>query len=150
MKIRNVSSSTLQLIMVYGGIAAIAIHPVVAVIFVGIFYKLYSDKKETEGAERKARRESEQKEFKEKFYKRQKFNSYQEYLLSPAWREKRTMVVQRANGKCEKPGCTSPLEEVHHRRYPKVWGNEPIEWLVGLCAEHHREEHGTGNTYTRR
>lgn len=149
MKVKNISASTLQLIMIYGGIAALAIHPIFGVIFAGVFYKLYSDKKEIEDAARKVRRDSERKEFKEKFYKRQNFKSYQEYLLSPIWRDKRDMVVQRANGQCEKPGCTSPLEEVHHRRYPKVWGNEPIEWLVGLCAEHHREEHGIGNKHTR-
>lgn len=149
MNFKNISASRLQLIMVYGGIAAVAIHPILGIIVAGVFYKLYSDKKEIEDSERKIKREADKKEFKEKFYKRQKYSSYQEYLLSPTWREKRTIVMQRANGQCEKPGCTSAIEEVHHCRYPKIWGNEPTTWLIGLCAAHHREEHGIGNTYTR-
>ena len=49
----------------------------------------------------------------------------------------------RAGGRCESAGCPAGIDEVHHRRYPKVWGEEPIECLWGLCKKHHDDEHPT-------
>jgi hypothetical protein len=78
---------------------------------------------------------------------------YQEYLLSPEWAAKREQVHRRSGGRCEwveGPGgervvrCPLPGREVHHDRYPVVWGSEPIEWLRHLCEGHHDQAHGRG------
>lgn len=70
--------------------------------------------------------------------------SYDDYLRSDVWRAKRQEVLRRAEGRCEAPGCARAAREVHHKRYPREstqLGNEPIEWLLALCVEHHRVEH---------
>ena len=56
---------------------------------------------------------------------------------------KRTMALVRSPS-CEVAGCESTIRlQVHHRRYPKVYGKEPISWLVVLCSKHHRALHQT-------
>lgn|GEM_PF-2822244 len=150
MKRKRVSASTLQLGMVYGGLIVAAVNPLAGVVTAGVLYKLYKARKAVEDEEREVRRETERAEFKAKFYRRQNFPSYEAYLASSQWALKRAQVAQRASGRCEAPGCTCALEEVHHKRYPRVWGNEPIDWLVGLCEKHHREEHGHQHSYVRR
>ena len=150
MKRKPVSASTLQLGMVYGGLIVAAINPIAGAVTAGVLYKLYKTRKAVEDAEREVRCETERAEYKAKFYRRQNFASYEVYLASTLWHAKRAQVVQRACGRCEVAGCTSSLEEVHHKHYPRVWGNEPINWLIGLCAVHHREEHGSPRSYVRR
>lgn len=66
---------------------------------------------------------------------------YDEYLQSDTWSYKRYRVIRRANGICEEEGCTATIVEVHHKLYPKRLGDEPIEWLEGLCEQHHRQRH---------
>lgn len=150
MKRKPVSASSLQLGMVYGGFIATAINPIAGVVTVGFLYKLYKARKAVEDAEHEVQRRAAKEEYKARFYRRQKFASYGDYLASPQWQTKRALVMRRACGRCEMTGCTNALEEVHHKRYPHVWGNEPIDWLVGLCEPHHREAHGNHHTYVRR
>ncbi len=62
-----------------------------------------------------------------------------EYLQSEAWQRKRYLVFKRDNGKCVY--CGKPATQVHHLRYAKNIGKEPIQWLVSVCNECHNSRH---------
>jgi 5-methylcytosine-specific restriction endonuclease McrA len=65
---------------------------------------------------------------------------YDDYLATDAWRHKRRLVMQRANGLCE--GCRErPAAQVHHLTYANV-GNEFLFELVALCGACHERVHG--------
>jgi len=64
---------------------------------------------------------------------------YAEYLKSDAWQRKRFVVLRRDNWTCQY--CGVKATEVHHKRYAKNIGREPIKWLVSLCRECHRKQH---------
>ena len=141
LKQKPIKASSYKLGMVYGGLLVAMFNPFAGAATAAILYKLYKARKAVEDAEREIRQTTDRQTFKEKFRRRQKYASYEDYLASDKWLIKRSLVVKRACGRCESPGCTRALDEVHHRLYPRVWGNEPIEWLDGLCEEHHREAH---------
>ena len=64
---------------------------------------------------------------------------YQNYLMTPEWREKRSMVIDRENGLCQ--GCRkNRIQEVHHASYQTL-GDELLFQLVGLCSPCHRRAH---------
>jgi hypothetical protein len=76
---------------------------------------------------------------------------YRKYLASPQWKALREKALKRAGGQCEfvtiwtAGGTTSEDRceeverlEVHHTRYAKTLGEEPMTWLVVLCRGHHR------------
>ena len=75
---------------------------------------------------------------------------YARYLASPSWAAKRRAVLER-DVHCQAQGCieTSRLQ-VHHRKYPRVLGEEPLQWLAALCEQHHQalhrmtQKHGVG------
>ena len=142
MKRKTPKSSWYKLGMVYGGIGLSLVNPFLGVAVAAVMYKLEKSQKAIEDAERELRVIEERKIFKSRFYARQKYRTYQDYLLSTVWRQKRALVIIRARGRCEAENCENALEEVHHKRYPRVWGTEEIDSLIGLCEEHHREEHG--------
>jgi len=64
---------------------------------------------------------------------------YKTYLRSDAWKEKRLVVLERANFKCENCGDRNNLE-VHHKNYDSIF-NERIDDLVCMCNFCHSEEH---------
>lgn len=66
--------------------------------------------------------------------------AYQSYLSSGVWREKRRIVIARCSGECESCGQRRAAD-VHHTRYPRVLGLEPLWWLRGVCRECHRHFH---------
>mgnify|MGYP006277190935 CR=1 FL=1 len=70
--------------------------------------------------------------------------AYRAYLTTPAWAMKRRAVVWRAQGMCEacgrRPHSGNP-GQVHHDRYPRRWGAEPLDWLRYLCRACHRAWH---------
>lgn len=67
------------------------------------------------------------------------FRWYSEYLKSPEWRRKRSLVLERANGVCE--GCLSrDATEVHHTTYEHV-GEELLFELVAICDVCHKKAH---------
>jgi hypothetical protein len=66
--------------------------------------------------------------------------AHAEYLLSPAWRKRRKMVLQRCWPVCEGCGLQVPCE-VHHLTY-EHWRAEFLFELVGLCRECHERIHG--------
>ena len=83
-----------------------------------------------------------------KFWKRWVFNRNRErrrdyyrnvYLKSAAWKRKRYVVLKRDNWKCQY--CGKRATQVHHKRYARNIGKEPIEWLVAICAKCHRSLH---------
>ena len=61
------------------------------------------------------------------------------YLKSAAWKRKRYLVLKRDNWRCIY--CGAAAAEVHHTRYAKNIGKEPIEWLVSTCKTCHRAKH---------
>lgn len=73
--------------------------------------------------------------------------AYSEYLESPQWQQKRAMILQRADNKCE--GClTRPATQVHHWTYDRVGFEEGVfhcnefAWdLVAVCVRCHRRLH---------
>ncbi len=135
------TSSNWKLATIYGGLAVAIFNPIAGVVAAAVCYKVQKTLEEKEEIERKVRSEAERNLFREDFYRRQNFSSYSDYLASETWRRKRHEIFCRANGICEKPDCNCPLKEVHHIWYPRVWGEEPLSALIGLCREHHDAEH---------
>jgi hypothetical protein len=67
---------------------------------------------------------------------------YRQYLKSRTWAKKRQIAINRSGGYCEYPECTSFGVDVHHLRYPKIWGQERPEDICYLCRAHHQDIHG--------
>ena len=64
---------------------------------------------------------------------------YNDYLLSPEWKRRRKLVIERCSGLCE--GCMERrAQEVHHFTY-KNFGNEFLFELVALCEPCHSRSH---------
>ena len=61
---------------------------------------------------------------------------YNEYMASSAWHEKRSLILRRADGRCERCETSTTRLEVHHRHY-KNFGNEKLTDLLGVCRECH-------------
>lgn len=67
------------------------------------------------------------------------YKSYQEYLASDYWKEKRKWILFVLGNKCSK--CESNQDvQVHHKNYDSV-GNENIHDVILLCRKCHQEEH---------
>lgn len=60
---------------------------------------------------------------------------YKKYLLSPQWKEKRAVALNRAGNRCQLCNSKNKLE-VHHRTYERI-GVEIPEDLTVLCHECH-------------
>lgn len=126
--------------MVVGAAVLVGGFPVVGGVTFLAFYALHRA--------RKAKERAESAELMDPTYYAT-WSSYEEYLESDVWGEKRLQVLKRCGGQCEAPGCTLRATEIHHKKYPRhrsQLGNEPIEWLLGLCAAHHRDEHFVDET----
>lgn len=67
------------------------------------------------------------------------YKAYDEYLSSPAWRQKRALCLATTSGACLHCGATA--QTAHHVTYARI-GNEQSEDLVPLCEPCHREIHG--------
>ena len=61
------------------------------------------------------------------------------YLKSEDWKRKRFVVLKRDNWKCTY--CGKRATQVHHKRYAKNIGKEPIKWLVSICKHCHDKKH---------
>jgi hypothetical protein len=64
------------------------------------------------------------------------WHSYKSYLRSDVWKEKRNSAIERAQGRCQVCNSENKLE-VHHRKYPSILGQEPLEDLTVLCKSCH-------------
>jgi len=62
-----------------------------------------------------------------------------EYLKSDAWQRKRYLVLKRDCWRCVY--CGARATQVHHLKYAKHIGREPIDWLVSVCDECHKAQH---------
>lgn len=60
------------------------------------------------------------------------WDQYNDYLQSPAWRDKRERVLARDKGTCQ--ACLKrPANEVHHLTYKHVF-SEPLFELISVCS----------------
>lgn len=73
--------------------------------------------------------------------RRQKRKDYYRnvYLKSDAWRRKRYLVLKRDEKRCVY--CGSRATQVHHLKYARKIGREPIDWLVSICDSCHINVH---------
>lgn len=68
-------------------------------------------------------------------YRSKWFSWYSEYLASPIWKHKASLVLKRAGNICEACGEESATQ-VHHLTYTNV-GEEPLYDLVAVCYNCH-------------
>lgn len=61
------------------------------------------------------------------------------YLKPDAWKRKRYVVLKRDNWKCVY--CGDRATQVHHRKYARNIGREPIKWLDSICENCHNKKH---------
>ena len=54
------------------------------------------------------------------------WEEYKEYLESDDWKRKRHVVLKRDNWKCVR--CGDKAVQVHHLKYSRKMGREPIDW----------------------
>lgn len=70
---------------------------------------------------------------------------YRQYLLTPEWRARRQLVMEREGGMCQ--GCRiEPAAEVHHLTYAHVRAEFLFE-LVALCRPCHERIEGIGSPW---
>ncbi|MDR2685755.1 MAG: hypothetical protein LBB23_03230 [Rickettsiales bacterium] len=62
-----------------------------------------------------------------------------DYLKSDAWQRKRYLVFKRDNWRCVY--CGARATQVHHLKYARNIGREPIDWLVSVCHNCHSMHH---------
>lgn len=62
-----------------------------------------------------------------------------EYLKSDAWRRKRYVVLKRDQWTCVH--CGAEATQVHHKKYARNIGREPIHWLESVCHACHNKLH---------
>lgn len=68
-----------------------------------------------------------------------------DYLQTDVWRELRTKRLRLDNYQCQNCGTAMNLQ-VHHIRYPEVWGTENIYTdLITLCDDCHKSAHRNDN-----
>lgn len=71
---------------------------------------------------------------------RQWWTAYDKYLKTSVWAIKRELVLERCGGVCESCGQRR-VEHVHHKKYPNVFGLEPLWDLAGVCVPCHKLIH---------
>jgi len=125
-----------------GSVAVAIVFPVVGIPLLAGSVILYKKTKNQEDIERATENRKKRDRYVNEFRARQNYDTYEHYLQSTVWRAKRGAVLRRAYGYCEAPECTATATEVHHKRYPEVWGREELEDLIALCRVHHEAEHG--------
>jgi 5-methylcytosine-specific restriction endonuclease McrA len=64
---------------------------------------------------------------------------YNKYMRSPAWYDKRKLVIERCGNVCEM--CKkAEVKHVHHLTYERLF-NESLADLQGLCVPCHQKCH---------
>lgn len=71
------------------------------------------------------------------------YTSYQDYLASSDWKQRRARILKRDNYQCKMCGTGMNLS-VHHIRYPKEFGKEPDDDLITVCDSCHKMIHDRG------
>lgn len=90
--------------------------------------------------------------YKQVYYRANKFKPYttskipyDDYLQTDVWRELRNKRLTIDFHRCRQCG-TGINVEVHHIKYPDIWGTENVEDdLVTLCASCHARVHQNDN-----
>jgi hypothetical protein len=72
-------------------------------------------------------------------YATERKRSYQIYMLSERWEDKRNELFKERGRRCEVCGTGQNIQ-VHHNTY-KRFENEDLEDLNVLCKQHHEEIH---------
>ena len=65
---------------------------------------------------------------------------YKKHLSSLEWKEQRAEVLERTSGFCEY--CGDVAVQVHHAKYPKIFGEENPHNLIPVCKRCHELTHG--------
>ena len=71
-------------------------------------------------------------------------SAYHKYLSSDKWKTIRAQRIAIDNNECVL--CAKEAKHVHHRRYPKTWGEETVNDLVSLCNNCHKKHHHNSNS----
>ena len=87
-------------------------------------------------------------QFKQVFYKKNRDKPYtqskmghDDYLQTEVWKQLRNERLAKDDYRCQKCG-TAYNVQVHHLRYPEVWGEENVDDdLITLCSSCHAETH---------
>ena len=69
------------------------------------------------------------------------YRNYSEYLQSETWTKIKKEILYRDSGKCRVCNSINNLH-IHHRQYPKVYGEELLTDLITLCKYCHDLFHG--------
>jgi len=73
-----------------------------------------------------------------------RWDSYEQYLNSATWKEKKRIFWENNPEKCALCGETDKKLHVHHNDYPDTWGEaDPEEDSIALCASCHTIFHST-------
>ncbi|TWT64233.1 hypothetical protein Pan54_49940 [Rubinisphaera italica] len=70
-----------------------------------------------------------------------RYLTYDDYLNSEIWDQKRKAVWKRAKGKCEQCQRWGRRCHVHHTEYPDILGSEELDTLKLLCEQCHELAH---------
>ncbi len=69
-----------------------------------------------------------------------KYRTYQDYLDSAEWKQRRIRILIRDEFQCRICGTGKQLR-IHHIRYPEEWGMESDEDLITVCDSCHQRIH---------
>jgi 5-methylcytosine-specific restriction endonuclease McrA len=69
---------------------------------------------------------------------------YSDYLRSEKWKTLRKSALIQSGNKCQVCNDVKSLH-VHHRKYPEVFGDEPLSDLTVLCQKCHNLFHEKSN-----
>ena len=138
---KKISSSWIKVAGVFAVPVTFAFNPIAAVALAAALFKANELTEKRESEERKIQHEIQRTEFKRKFYARQRWATYEDYLESDTWRSKSRQVLDQAGGRCQMLECGSSATEVHHKYYPSVWGKEKQGTLIALCHPCHMAIH---------
>jgi transcription elongation factor Elf1 len=103
---------------------------------------LCDDCKEIESSEWSAENERHERE-KAKRLNKLRNMSYQEYLRTPEWQERRNRHLKSAGYRCQVCNGSTPPLDVHHRTYERR-GQEYYKDLIVLCRDCHGLYHKKG------
>lgn len=67
--------------------------------------------------------------------------TYQDYLKSKQWAQRRKMALEHYGHKCETCGSMNRLQ-VHHRHYKTIFNEMPVDLQVLCCGCHENAHEG--------
>ena len=73
---------------------------------------------------------------------KKKYNTYEEFLVSPEWKRIRKFILLRDDGKCRI--CNNPATQIHHLMYTTkagIYHTERLFNLIAICQPCHDHWH---------